>query len=66
LDHLFVSEEFRIVDISLGDHVGSDHFPYYAKLSFEPEMAIIQKREKPTEEELEKSEEDIENAEDGE
>ncbi len=62
LDHLFVSKEFRVVNISLGDHVGSDHFPYYAKLSFEPEMAVIQEREEPTEEELEQSEEDIENA----
>ncbi|GGD90027.1 endonuclease/exonuclease/phosphatase family protein [Planktosalinus lacus] len=62
LDHLFVSKEFRVVDISLGDHVGSDHFPYFAKLSFEPEMTVIQEREKPTEEELEQSEEDIEKA----
>lgn len=60
LDHLFVSKEFRLVDISLGEHVGSDHFPYYAKLSFEPEMAIIQERKEPTEKELEKSEEAIE------
>jgi endonuclease/exonuclease/phosphatase (EEP) superfamily protein YafD len=65
LDHLFVSDEFRVVDVSRGNHVGSDHFPYYAKLSFEPEMAIIQEREEPTEKELEQSKEDIEEADNG-
>ncbi len=36
LDHIFVSEHFRIVDLQRGNDVGSDHFPAYAKLSLEP------------------------------
>ena len=51
LDHLFVSKEFRLMDIARGRNVGSDHFPYYAKLSFEPEGAEDQDIPEPTAEE---------------
>ncbi len=52
LDHLFVSEEFRLLDIKTGNHVGSDHLPFYAKLSLEPETALEQREEEATDEEM--------------
>jgi hypothetical protein len=36
LDHLFHSEEFRLVSMSVLDDVGSDHFPLLVVLSYEP------------------------------
>ncbi len=37
LDHVFTSTDFRLVDINRLDKMGSDHFPIYVKISFEPE-----------------------------
>jgi endonuclease/exonuclease/phosphatase (EEP) superfamily protein YafD len=37
LDHLFHSEEFRLVSMRVLDDVGSDHFPILVELSYEPE-----------------------------
>jgi endonuclease/exonuclease/phosphatase (EEP) superfamily protein YafD len=36
LDHLFHSEEFRLVSMRVLDDVGSDHFPLLVVLSYEP------------------------------
>ena len=60
LDHLFVSEEFPIVDLKLGNDIESDHFPLYAKLSFEPESASNQRMEAASSEEMKKAENQIE------
>ena len=60
LDHLFVSEEFRMLEILKGTHIESDHFPFYALLSLEPESASDQKPNPPTEEELKEAEREIE------
>lgn len=48
LDHLFVSEDFRMVELVLGNHIGSDHFPLYAKLSLESQIADEQHSEEPS------------------
>lgn len=61
LDHLFVSEEFRVMDLELGNDVESDHFPLYAKLSLEPEQAFEQKMEPASPEDLKDAEKQIEN-----
>lgn len=54
LDHLFVSEEFRIKEFNeLGD-VGSDHFPLYAELHFVPETKLDQTPEHPSVNQLER------------
>lgn len=63
LDHLFVSEEFRIMDLRLGQDVESDHFPLYAKLSLEPSGARIQEKSAPSEDDLKAAEKQIENEE---
>lgn len=60
LDHLFVSEEFRLVEIKVGNDVESDHFPLYAKLSLEPEKAAVQELPPPKKEDLQKAEDQIE------
>ncbi len=36
LDHVFVSADFKVDDMERLPHVGSDHFPIYIKLSYEP------------------------------
>lgn len=36
LDHVFISDHFRLRRLELQPHVGSDHFPILADLSFEP------------------------------
>ena len=59
LDHLFVSEHFRLVEIERGKDVGSDHFPLYVKLSLEPELKQNQKKKPTTEDELEKAKKQI-------
>ena len=37
LDHVFVSPHFKVDDMARLPYVGSDHFPIYIKLSFEPQ-----------------------------
>jgi hypothetical protein len=39
LDHVFHSNEFKLVDLRVLDHVGSDHFPMLIELSCDPEAA---------------------------
>jgi endonuclease/exonuclease/phosphatase (EEP) superfamily protein YafD len=36
LDHVFVSAHFKVVDMQRLPYVGSDHFPIYVRLSYEP------------------------------
>jgi endonuclease/exonuclease/phosphatase (EEP) superfamily protein YafD len=36
LDHVFVSAHFKVDDMERLPYVGSDHFPIYIKLSYEP------------------------------
>lgn len=61
LDHVFTSPEFRVLDLSLGENVNSDHFPFYASFSFEPEGADEQRLPPPTAKQLENAFEQIEN-----
>lgn len=39
LDHVFHSDEFKLVDLRVLPHVGSDHFPMFVHLSCQPEAA---------------------------
>jgi endonuclease/exonuclease/phosphatase (EEP) superfamily protein YafD len=36
LDHIFHSADFRLVELRRLEYVGSDHFPLFAELSYEP------------------------------
>ena len=42
LDHVFHSDDFRLVQMRLLPHVGSDHFPVFVELSYEPDAAAVQ------------------------
>ncbi|KGK29944.1 endonuclease/exonuclease/phosphatase family protein [Cellulophaga sp. E6(2014)] len=52
LDHVFASAHFRIKEVHRGSKIGSDHFPFYAKFTFEPALAAMQKLPEPTDEDL--------------
>ena len=47
LDHFFHSNDFRLIELRRLDYVGSDHFPMYLALSYEP----ARQREQPEPEE---------------
>lgn len=59
LDHLFVSEQWRVMELKLGNDVESDHFPLYAKLSLETQSAAEQKMEPASGEERQEAEKQI-------
>ncbi len=42
LDHVFHSNEFKLIDLQVCDPVGSDHFPMLIELSCDPEAATEQ------------------------
>jgi endonuclease/exonuclease/phosphatase (EEP) superfamily protein YafD len=52
LDHVFHSNDFKLIDLRRLEHVGSDHFPMFAELSYEPEAEIEQPepQKRPTDE----------------
>ena len=60
LDHVFVSPEFRLIDLRVLDHVGSDHFPVCVTLSLEPARAQDQPEMEPDRADLKEAEETIE------
>lgn len=39
LDHVFHSAEFRVIKIKRLPYIGSDHFPIYAHLNYEPDIS---------------------------
>ncbi len=47
LDHVFVTESFRLVELKRMPDIDSDHFPIYVELSLEPENKSDQKSSKP-------------------
>jgi endonuclease/exonuclease/phosphatase (EEP) superfamily protein YafD len=47
LDHFFHSNHFRLVTLKRLPYFGSDHFPMYITLSYEPDAVVEQKPEKP-------------------
>lgn len=47
LDHIFHSAEFRVRKIRKLGHTGSDHFPIYVKLTYEPDKAGGQQHPAP-------------------
>jgi len=59
LDQIFVTEEFRVMNIATGDDVGSDHFPFYAELYLQQELADEQKPELPIRQQIKTAREQI-------
>jgi len=59
LDHIFHSKDFRVENIKRLNYIGSDHFPIYIKLSYEPETSDDQKHLKPNQEDLNDADEKL-------
>jgi endonuclease/exonuclease/phosphatase (EEP) superfamily protein YafD len=64
LDHAFSSPDFRLITFKRLQHSGSDHFPVFVKLSFEPEAKAEQPQLQATTAEKQEANEKIENADD--
>lgn len=62
LDHFFHSNHFRLVDFRRLAYFGSDHFPVYIKLSYEPSAESQQEELQADESEQEEAEEKIKKA----
>ncbi len=59
LDHIFHSSEFKLLKIQRMSKVGSDHFPMFVKLNYEPEGKNNQPEVAPDEETEERANEAI-------
>ncbi len=55
LDHVFHSAEFRVIGIRRLPYIGSDHFPIYAHLSYEPEVSQNQPAPESDEQDLQEA-----------
>ena len=47
LDHAFVSRHFRLTDFEVLPHMGSDHFPVFARLTLSPPTSADSNRAPP-------------------
>jgi endonuclease/exonuclease/phosphatase (EEP) superfamily protein YafD len=65
LDHIFHTNQFRLIEIRRLESIGSDHFPIYAALSFEPENAAAQPQPQPEREDVEDAQENVREGRDG-
>jgi endonuclease/exonuclease/phosphatase (EEP) superfamily protein YafD len=63
LDHVFHSSHFKLIRLKRLSSFGSDHFPVYIELSYEPEAQAQQSQPAADQEEREEAEEKIEKAE---
>lgn len=62
LDHVFHSNDFKLVDLRLLDYVGSDHFPVLIELSYKPAAPADQPEPEASREEEKEAERKVEKA----
>lgn len=62
LDYIFNSADFGLIEMKRMAHVGSDHFPMYIKLQFNPQLEQVQQKPEATEEEEEEAREKAKSA----
>jgi len=62
LDHIFHSEHFKLIEMRRLPHIGSDHFPIYAALSYHPRKDAAQQPDSPDPDEQEEADETVEEA----
>jgi endonuclease/exonuclease/phosphatase (EEP) superfamily protein YafD len=62
LDHFFHSNHFRLVDFRRLDYFGSDHFPVFINLSYEPDAENQQEELRASPSQREEAQEKIEKA----
>jgi endonuclease/exonuclease/phosphatase (EEP) superfamily protein YafD len=60
LDHFFHSNHFRLITLRRLPYFGSDHFPMYIALSYEPDAVATQEPAQPAEHDEEQATEKIE------
>ncbi|GAA3509303.1 endonuclease/exonuclease/phosphatase family protein [Aquimarina addita] len=61
LDHIFVSPEFRVITVEKGECIGSDHFPFFSELSYEPQGTLEQQSAPPSKDDMEEGYDQIQN-----
>ncbi len=59
LDHVFCSTEFTLIKMARLNNSGSDHFPMYIKLQYEPRAALVHEEPQPTVEEVQTAQEKV-------
>lgn len=59
LDHVFYTDDFKLVSMEVLEYIGSDHFPVYVQLSYEPAEQYKQEEVKPEEDTKEEAQETI-------
>lgn len=62
LDHIFHSAHFKLIEMRRLPHIGSDHFPIYASLNFNPQKVLSQQPPAPTPEEEKEADKTLEEA----
>jgi endonuclease/exonuclease/phosphatase (EEP) superfamily protein YafD len=62
LDHFFHSNHFRLVDLRRLAYFGSDHFPVFIELSYEPDASVEQEELQADHSEQQEAAEKIEKA----
>ncbi len=63
LDHVFLSSHFKLLDIQRLPYYGSDHFPIFIKIGYNPDIKQDQKPDEPDEDAEEMAQEKIEKVE---
>lgn len=62
LDHIFHDNSFTLVELRRLPNIGSDHFPVYAELQYEPKAEALQDAPEADQDDREEAEEMIEEA----
>ncbi len=55
LDHMFCTKEFRLKAFKTYNETSSDHFPIYGEFTLEPSLAHLHKVEEPTEDDIQRA-----------
>ncbi|WP_235297694.1 endonuclease/exonuclease/phosphatase family protein [Portibacter marinus] len=55
LDHIFISEEFRLIKMDRGGKIDSDHFPVFTHVNLEPKNAEEQKADPASAEQIQRA-----------
>jgi endonuclease/exonuclease/phosphatase (EEP) superfamily protein YafD len=60
IDHVFISDHFRVADVQVLSDIGSDHYPLWVTLSYEPGLTEFQEAPKADQENRKEAQEILE------